>query len=64
MNASIDVDAAKRQGVTVCGTTGTGHAMPEITIGMIIALTRNFAQEDAAMRAGGWQHTIGPGWPA
>ena len=28
---------------------------------MMIALTRNVAQEDAAMRAGGWQHTIGPG---
>jgi phosphoglycerate dehydrogenase-like enzyme len=61
VNASIDVEAAKRQGITVCGTTGTGHAMPEITIGMIIALTRNFVQEDAAMRTGGWQHTIGPG---
>jgi phosphoglycerate dehydrogenase-like enzyme len=35
--------------------------MPELTIGMIIALTRNFAKEDAAVRAGGWQHTIGPG---
>jgi phosphoglycerate dehydrogenase-like enzyme len=60
-NASIDVDAAKAQGITVCGTTGTGTAMPEITLGMIIALTRNFAQEDAAVRAGEWQHTIGPG---
>jgi phosphoglycerate dehydrogenase-like enzyme len=35
--------------------------MPEITIGMMIALMRNFAQEDAAVRAGGWQHSIGPG---
>lgn len=60
-NAAIDVAAAKRHGVTVCGTTGTGSAMPEITIGMMIALMRNFAQEDAAVRAGGWQHTIGPG---
>ena len=60
-NASIDVAAARRQGVTVSGTTGTGTAMPEITIGMMIALMRNFAQEDAAVRAGGWQHTIGPG---
>jgi phosphoglycerate dehydrogenase-like enzyme len=60
-NASIDVHAAKAQGITVCGTTGTGTAMPEITLGMIIALTRNFAQEDAAVRAGEWQHTIGPG---
>ncbi|WP_131785908.1 D-2-hydroxyacid dehydrogenase family protein [Protofrankia symbiont of Coriaria ruscifolia] len=60
-NAAIDLDAARRQGVTVCGTTGSGNAMPELTIGMIIALTRHFAQEDAAIRAGGWQHTIGPG---
>ena len=60
-NASIDLDAAARQGVTVCGTGGSGNAMPELTIGMMIALTRNFAQEDAAVRAGGWQHTIGPG---
>ena len=60
-NASIDLTAAARQGVTVCGTGGSGNAMPELTIGMMIALTRNFAQEDAAVRAGGWQHTIGPG---
>jgi phosphoglycerate dehydrogenase-like enzyme len=60
-NASIDVEAAGQRGITVCFTSNTGAAMPEITIGMIIALTRNFAQEDAAMRAGGWQHTIGPG---
>jgi phosphoglycerate dehydrogenase-like enzyme len=60
-NAAIDLAAAAAQGVTVCGTTGTGSAVPEVTIGMIIALTRNFVQEDAAVRAGGWQHTIGPG---
>lgn len=60
-NAAIDLDAARRRGITVCGTTAAGNAMPELTIGMIIALTRNFAAEDAAVRAGGWQHTIGPG---
>jgi phosphoglycerate dehydrogenase-like enzyme len=61
VNASINLDAAARQGVVVCGASGSGNAMPELTIGMMIALTRNFAQEDAAIRAGGWQHTIGPG---
>jgi phosphoglycerate dehydrogenase-like enzyme len=60
-NASIDVAAARSQGVTVCGTTSSGSPVPEITIGMIVALTRNFVAEDAAVRAGGWQHTIGPG---
>jgi phosphoglycerate dehydrogenase-like enzyme len=60
-NAAIDLSAATHCGVTVCGTGGSGNSVPELTIGMMIALTRNFAQEDAAMRAGGWQHTIGPG---
>lgn len=60
VNAAIDVDAARERGIVVCGTTtGLSAAMPEITIGMIIALLRNFAQEDAAIRVGGWQHTIG-----
>jgi phosphoglycerate dehydrogenase-like enzyme len=35
--------------------------MPELTLGMIIALLRNFAAEDAAVRAGRWQHTVGVG---
>lgn len=60
-NAAIDVAVAADLGITVCGTTGTGNSVPEITMGMIIALTRNFVAEDAAVRAGGWQHTIGPG---
>jgi phosphoglycerate dehydrogenase-like enzyme len=60
-NAAIDLDAASDLGITVCGTSASGTPVPEITIGMIIALTRNFVAEDAAVRAGGWQHTIGPG---
>ncbi|BEP15612.1 D-2-hydroxyacid dehydrogenase family protein [Acidothermaceae bacterium B102] len=60
-NASIDLAACRERGIIVCGTGGAGNAMPELTIGMIIALTRSFAQEDAAVRAGRWQHTIGPG---
>ncbi len=43
----------------MCGTGSGGTGMPELTIGMIIALLRNFAAEDAAVRAGRWQHTIG-----
>jgi phosphoglycerate dehydrogenase-like enzyme len=60
-NASIDLDAAGAAGITVSGTGGKGNSMPELTIGMMIALMRHFAEEDAAVRAGGWQHTIGPG---
>lgn len=57
-NASIDVAAANGLGIVVCGTGGAGNAMPELTIGMIIAIARQFAQEDAAVRRGEWQHSV------
>ncbi|MBB3674344.1 D-2-hydroxyacid dehydrogenase family protein [Modestobacter versicolor] len=60
-NASIDLAAARECGITVCGTGAAGNAMPELVIGMLIALSRHFVEEDRAVRAGGWQHTIGPG---
>jgi phosphoglycerate dehydrogenase-like enzyme len=58
-NKSIDVGAAGELGITVCGT-GTG-ATPtvELTWGLILATLRHIPQEDAAMRAGGWQLTLG-----
>jgi phosphoglycerate dehydrogenase-like enzyme len=60
-NASIDVAAANRLGIVVSGTGGAGNAMPELTIGMILAITRHLAEEDAAVRRGEWQHTVGTG---
>lgn len=60
-NRSIDLDAARRRGIVVSGTGGRGAGMPEITIGMMIALARHFVEEDRAVRAGGWQRTVGTG---
>jgi len=60
-NASIDVAAAERAGVTVCGTRGSAGGTPELTWALILALTRHVPAEDAALRRGGWQHTIGFG---
>lgn len=60
-NASIDIQAARARGVTVCGTKGSNSSVSELTMGLMIALMRGFVREDAAIRAGGWQHTIGPG---
>lgn len=60
-NASIDLAAAADRGIVVSGTRGAGNPVPELTLGMMIALTRHFAEEDRAIREGGWQHTIGPG---
>ncbi len=60
-NASIDLDAAARQGVTVCGTEGVGSPTAELAWGLILAVARRIPQEDGAMRAGGWQSTVGVG---
>jgi phosphoglycerate dehydrogenase-like enzyme len=60
-NASIDLDAAARQDVTVCGTEGSWQATTELAFGLMLALARHIPQEDAAIRAGGWQTTVGVG---
>jgi phosphoglycerate dehydrogenase-like enzyme len=60
-NAAIDVAAANAQQITVCGTRGSGSGVPELVIGMMVALGRHFLEEDRNLRDGGWQHTIGPG---
>ncbi|MFC8801756.1 D-2-hydroxyacid dehydrogenase family protein [Promicromonospora sp. NPDC057138] len=58
-NASIDLDAARARGVVVCGTDSPSSATPELTWALILAVARHVPQEDARLRAGGWQHTIG-----
>ena len=58
-NASIDVAAAQRLGVTVCGTRSSGHATAELAMALILALARGLPAETASMRAGGWQVGLG-----
>ena len=58
-NAAIDVAAANARGITVCATGYFSSPTAELTWGLILALARNIPAEDAAVRAGGWQHTIG-----
>jgi phosphoglycerate dehydrogenase-like enzyme len=58
-NAAIDLAAAARQGVTVCGTGSPGHATGELAFALILALARNLLAEASAVRAGGWQVGIG-----
>lgn len=59
-NAAIDLAAAGRAGVTVCGTGGVGAATPELTWALVLAVTRRLPRQDQAVRSGGWQHDIGP----
>ena len=58
---TIDFEAATETGTTVCGTqSGQGAvATIELTWGLILALARRLAQEDAAIRNGGWQVGLG-----
>jgi len=59
VNASIDVEAARAQGIVVCGTESTTSATPELTWGLILSGLRSIPAEDAAVRGGGWQSTVG-----
>src|SRR6476469_3499856 len=58
-NKSIDTQAANDHGITVCGTGSQPTATAELTWALILAVLRHIPQEDAGVRAGGWQQTIG-----
>ena len=54
-NLAIDMEAARRLGVTVCGTPMLGYPAFEHAWGLILGLTKNISAEDRLMHAGGWQ---------
>jgi phosphoglycerate dehydrogenase-like enzyme len=58
-NAAIDLDAAAASGIVVSGTRGRARHTVELTWALILALLRSVPAEDARLRAGGWQHTVG-----
>ncbi len=60
-NASIDMDAARRQGIVVSGTAGLPYPTAELTIGLMLAWARSIAAEDRALRNGEFQTTLGRG---
>src|SRR4051794_26857516 len=58
-NKAIDIGAANDRGIPVCGTGILPNGTAELTWGLILAVTRHIPEEDASVRAGGWQQTIG-----
>lgn len=61
-NASIDLDYANQNGITVCGTSNLSEPAAELTWALILGLARNITQESHAVKANGlWQNTIGTG---
>ncbi|MBC2875413.1 MULTISPECIES: D-2-hydroxyacid dehydrogenase family protein [Streptomyces] len=59
-NASVDLDAAARHGVTVCGTDSNPEPPVELTWALLLGLARGLVRENTALRDGGpWQSTVG-----
>ena len=58
-NKSIDLEAAKKRKIVVCGTEINIHPTPELTWALILGLARNFKEEIDNMYQGYWQTTIG-----
>jgi phosphoglycerate dehydrogenase-like enzyme len=58
-NPSIDLAAAGELGITVCGTGAHPSGTAELTWALILAVARHLPQEDASVRAGGWQQSVG-----
>jgi len=58
-NKSIDLEAARRRKILVCGTEININPTPELTWSLILGLARNFKEEIDNMYQGYWQTTIG-----
>ena len=58
-NKSIDLEAAKKRKIIVCGTEINIHPTPELTWTLILGLARNLKEEIDNMYQGYWQTTIG-----
>ena len=58
-NKSVDLEAAKKRKIIVCGTETHTNPTPELTWGLILGLARNFKEEIDNMYQGYWQTTVG-----
>ena len=58
-NNSIDLEAAKKRKIIVCGTEINIHPTPELTWALILGLARNLKEEIDNMYQGYWQTTVG-----
>lgn len=58
---NVDLAAAARRGITVTNTPGVGApSVAELTLGLMLAVTRSIPASDAGLRQGTWQHHEGP----
>ncbi|HTX54874.1 MAG TPA: phosphoglycerate dehydrogenase [Candidatus Baltobacteraceae bacterium] len=58
---NVDLKAAAARGITVTNTPGANAlAVAEHTIALMVAIVKQLAQADAAMRQGGWPRNLVP----
>jgi phosphoglycerate dehydrogenase-like enzyme len=58
-NASIDTKAAEERGIPVVHTSYSAAPTIELTWALILSSARHIVDENASLRAGGWQRFIG-----
>lgn len=58
-NASFDLDAARKNGITVCGTRAQSASTAELAVGLMIAVMRDIPGQSRSMRDGNWQTWAG-----
>lgn len=58
-NLSIDLDAAAAKGVIVCGTESRKTSTSELSMTMLLTLSRRLLPEVNAMHTSGWQTGLG-----
>jgi phosphoglycerate dehydrogenase-like enzyme len=58
-NAAIDMLAAQELGIVVSSTSSPGHATAELTMALILSLSRGLVSESRSVGEGGWQVGIG-----
>jgi phosphoglycerate dehydrogenase-like enzyme len=58
---SLDAGAATEHGILISHTGGGGteHSTVELAWGLVLSAVRHIAAEDAGVRRGGWQSTVG-----
>lgn len=58
---NIDLDAARRSGISVANAPGgNSNAVAELTVGLILSALREIPRMDAVVRAGSWARVVGP----
>lgn len=60
-NLAVDMDAARAQGVIVCGTSILPYPAAELAMAFILDLAKKISVENRIMHEGGWQGVVGEG---